>query len=586
MFKLLKRMHKREFALSLLIIVFVIIQVFFDLQIPQAMSDLTAVLQQSNNTTLSAIKTPSILMIVYTLGSCIASVVVGYLSAVVSASLSAGIRGDLFSKVQHFSLKELNKFSTASLITRTTNDITQIQNLVAMSLQVMIKAPVMAIWSISKIAHKNSTWTFSTSIAVIILIILIVSVLALTSPRFRIIQSLTDKLNNIVRENLTGLRVVRAYNAEEYQTEKFNEISDNLTNTHIFVGRIMSLLQPSTNFILNILTLSVYWIGTFLISKNGNVEIRINIFSDMVVFSSYAVQIIAAFMMLTFTLILLPRARVSALRVNEVLDTELSIVDGNLDSSVNESGTVEFKNVTFRYQDSAEPVLKNINFKANKGDTVAIIGSTGSGKSTIINLISRLYDVQQGEVLVNGLNVKDYSLENLNNKVSYISQKPILFSGTIKSNIEFGNNDNLTDDDIYNALEIAQAIDFVKETEDKLDTKIAEGGTNFSGGQKQRISIARAIARKPEIMLFDDSFSALDYKTDKKLRKELDNRLSDTTRIIVAQRVSTIIDADLILVINEGEIVGRGTHKELLKSNSVYREIAYSQLSKEELENE
>ena len=515
------------------------------------------------------------------------AVVVGYLVSNVSARFSFKIRKRLFSKVEELSTAEIKEFSTSSLITRTTNDITQIQMFIAMGLQMLIKAPINAIWAVTKILNKSWQWSAVTGAGVIILLLTIGVLMAIVMPRFKKVQKLTDKLNGVSRENLNGIRVIRAFNAEDYQENKFSKVNDELTNTQLFNQKSFAILSPIMYLVMYFLTLLIYVIGAYLI-KDANMMDKIGLFGDMVVFSSYGMQVIMSFLMLAMIFMMLPRAKVSADRINEVLDTKTSIKDGTrLGSEAKEIGTVEFKNVSFKYPDAEEYLLKDISFKANKGDTIAFIGSTGSGKSTLINLIPRFYDATDGEILVDGINVKDYKLEELYNKLGYIPQKAVLFDGSVNFNVSYGESKQgeKSEELIKKAIEVAQAKEFVENMDEKYETHIASGGTNVSGGQKQRLAIARGIARNPEIYIFDDSFSALDYKTDSLLRKELKKYTKDSTSLIVAQRIGTIMNADKIIVLDEGTIVGQGTHKELLNSCEVYKQIALSQLSKEELEN-
>ena len=517
----------------------------------------------------------------------VAAIGVGFLASKVGASIGRDLRGKIYKKVMGFSNAEMNRFSTASLITRTTNDITQIEMLIAMGLQLLIKAPITAIWAITKILNKSWQWSAITAVAVAILMTTIAIIMVIVLPRFKKVQKLIDKLNGVTRENLTGIRVVRAFNAEQYQEEKFDKANNNLTNQQLFNQKVFAVMQPMMYIIMYMVILSIYYVGAYLIKDAGMAD-KISLFGDMVVFSSYAMQVIMSFLMLAMIFMMLPRAQVSANRINEVLDTEISIKDGKINTKTNnEVGTVEFKNVSFKYPDADEYLLKDISFKANKGDTVAFIGSTGSGKSTLINLIPRFYDATEGEVLVDGINVKNYTQEFLHDKIGYVPQKAVMFNGTVKSNISYGDNgkEKPTDEQIKKAIEVAQGTEFVEKMDGQYDAHMAQGGTNVSGGQKQRLSIARAIARNPEIYIFDDSFSALDYKTDSVLRKELKKYTSDATSLIVAQRIGTIMNADQIVVLDNGVIVGKGTHKELLKTCEVYKQIALSQLSKEELEN-
>ena len=552
---------------------------------PDYMQQIT-VLVQTEGSKMKDILINGGYMLLCAFGSLLSSIFVGYLAANISATFSLKTRKKLFTKVESLPMQEVKKFQTSSLITRTTNDITQVEMLIAMGLQLLIKAPITAIWAITKILNKSVEWSIITAIAVAILLTVIICLMLIVMPRFKIVQKLTDKLNNVTRENLTGIRVVRAFNAEDYQEEKFNKVNNDLTNLQLFNQKCFSIMSPIMYLVMYFLTLSIYFVGATLI-KDAMLADKLTLFGNMVVFSSYAMQIIMAFLMLAMIFMMLPRAQVSAKRINEVLDTEISIKDGNISSNKTKlKGCVEFKNVSFKYPDAEEYLLKDISFKANKGETVAFIGSTGSGKSTLINLIPRFYDVTDGEVLVDGINVKDYKEEFLHNKIAYVPQKAVMFDGTVSSNVSYGDNGKeISDKKIKEAIRVAQAEEFVLKMDDKYNTHIASGGTNVSGGQKQRLSIARAIARDPEIYIFDDSFSALDYKTDSVLRHELKKYTKDATSIIVAQRIGTIMNADTIIVLDNGEVAGMGTHKELLKNCEVYKEIALSQLSKEELEN-
>ena len=585
MFKLFKNFTKKDYLLIFISFIFILVQVWLDLKLPDYMSEITK-LVQTEGSKMSAILENGGYMLLCAFGSLLSAVLVGYISSNVSASFSKTIRKKLFDKVENLGIAEVKNFSTSSLITRTTNDITQIQMFISMGLQLLIKAPVTAIWAVTKILNKNITWSAVTAVAVIILLVTILTLMLIVMPRFKKVQKLTDKLNGVTRENLTGIRVVRAFNAEKYQEDKFAQVNDELTNTQLFNQKAFSVMQPIMYLVMYFLTLSIYFIGADLINKSLMAD-KLGLFSDMVVFSSYSMQVIMSFLMLAMIFMMLPRASVSAKRINEVLDTELSIKDGNFTGSTKEIGTVEFKNVSFKYPDAEEYLLENISFKANKGETVAFIGSTGSGKSSLINLIPRFYDATDGEVLVDGVNVKEYKQESLRNKLSYVPQKAILFHGTVSSNVSFGDNgrEEITAKKIEEAIKVAQAEEFVTKMDKTYNADIAQGGTNVSGGQKQRLSIARAVARDPEIYIFDDSFSALDYKTDYVLRKELKNYTKDATSLIVAQRIGTIMNADKILVLDNGHCVGMGTHKELLKNCEVYKQIALSQLSKEELEN-
>src|SRR5574344_115268 len=520
-------------------------------------------------------------------GSLLSAIIVGYLTSYISANFSLNNRKRLFEKIEKFNLEEIKNYSTGSLITRTTNDITNIQMFISMGLQLLIKAPIMAVWAIFKILNKSWQWSAITGGAVVILLVMVLFLMIAVIPKFKIVQKLIDKINSLARENLTGIRVIRAFNASKYQEDKFNQGNYELTNTQLFTQKSMAILQPIMFLVMNLLTLGIYFVGSFLIN-DAIISLKIDLFSNMVVFSSYAMQVIMAFLMLAIIFVMYPRASVSADRINEVLITKPRVIDGDFTGATKETGTVEFKNVSFKYPDSEDNILENISFKVNKGETVAFIGSTGSGKSTLINLVPRFYDVTSGSVLIDGINVKDYNLEYLHNKLGYVPQHAVLFNATVKENVEYGESGQYqpTEKEIIKALEIAQAKSFVEKMTNKYDSKISEGGTNISGGQKQRISIARAIARKPEILIFDDSFSALDYKTDYLLRHDLKKYTKNITNLIVAQRIGTIINADKIIVLDEGKCVGIGTHKELLKKCHVYKEIAYSQLTKEELEDE
>lgn len=586
MLKMLKYLTKKDWMLVLLSFVFVIGQVYLDLKLPDYMSEITR-LVQTPDSQMRDILSAGGNMLLCALGSLSLAFIVGYFAARIASNLSWKLRSSVYDKIESFSLAEINKFSTASLITRSTNDITQVQNIVAMGLQLMIKAPITAVWAISKILGKGIEWTVATGGAIVGLLILISIVMIFAMPRFKKIQKLTDRVNLVTRENLTGIRVVRAYNAEKYQSNKFEEVNNELTKNNLVINRVMGIMQPGMMFIMSGLTLAIYWIGAVLIN-NADMMDKMDLFSNMIVFSSYAMQVIMSFVMLTMIFIMLPRASVSAKRILEVLETKESIVDGKGNiKETSKTGEIEFRNVSFKYPDSedSEYILQDISFTAKKGETVAIIGSTGSGKTSLINLIPRFYDVTEGEVLVNGVNVKEYKQKELNNILGYVQQKAALFTGNILSNVAFGDNGkgNYSEEDVISAVEIAQGSEFVEKMPDTYKSAISQGGKNVSGGQKQRLSIARAICRKPQIYIFDDSFSALDYKTDRKLRSVLKKETTDATNLIVAQRIGTIIDADKIIVLEEGQIVGMGTHKELLENCKVYQEIALSQLSKEEL---
>ena len=585
MFKLFKAMGKKQLFFALICVLFVTVNVYFDLKIPDYMSEITILVQTEGNE-FNEILMVGFKMLLCAFGSLLASFVVGYFAANIAAYFGKITRRNIFRKVQEFGTEEIKQFSTSSLITRTTNDVMQVRMVIAVGLQAIIKAPIMATWAIIKISNKNFSWSLATGIAVILLLILIISIMVIVFPRFKIVQKLTDNLNRIMRENLTGIRVVRAFNAEEFQQKRFEEANELLKNTQLFNQKVFGLLSPFMSLIMSTLSLSIYIIGAVLINA-ANIEDKILLFSDMVVFSSYAMQVLMSFMMLIMIFIILPRASVSAKRIREVLDTEVIIKDGEVLEG-KEVGTVEFKNVSFKYPDAEDYMLRNISFKVKKGETVAFIGSTGSGKSTLINLVARLYDVTDGEVLVDGVNVKDYKLSNLHNIIGFVPQKAVMFSKTVYENVAYGENGlpKPSQEKLKKAIDIAQGTDFVTKMDGQYDAFIARGGTNISGGQKQRLSIARAIARDPEIYIFDDSFSALDYKTDFTVRSELKKYTKDATCLIVAQRIGTIMDADKIIVLEDGECVGIGTHKELLKNCEVYKEIAYSQMTKEELEDE
>ena len=584
MFKLLKHMKKNEWLQIFTSFIFIVVQVWLDLKLPEYISEITNVLQTPGSK-MSALYLAGGKMLLCALGSFAASVIVGYFVERVAAAFSKRLRSLLFTKVDSFSMEEINRFSTSSLITRSTNDITQVQMIIAMGLQTMIKAPIMVAWAITKIWGKGFEWTAATIVTLIIMLVVIALIMIFVMPKFRIIQSLIDNLNRVTRENLTGLKVVRAYNAEAYQEEKFENASKELMDTQLYTNRGMAIMMPMMTALMSGLSLAIYWIGAYLINK-AEATYRLTLFSNMIVFSSYAMQVIMPFMMLVMIFIMLPRALVSANRINEVLETEPTIIDGKVTEGKNgREGQIEFRNVSFKYPQASDYVLENISFIANRGETVAFIGSTGSGKSTLISLIPRFYDTTEGEVLVDGVSVKEYEQESLHNKIGYVPQKAVMFKGSINSNVGYGDNGNKKSEqeDIKTGITIAQGSEFVGKMENKYNEEIAEGGTNLSGGQKQRLAIARAVCRKPEIYIFDDSFSALDYKTDRILRETLKKETSGVTSLIVAQRIGTIMDADQIIVLDEGKIVGKGTHKELLKTCEVYKEIAMSQLSEEEL---
>ena len=607
MLKIFKRLTVKEWLMMLLSVVFVCIEVWANLKVPDYMSSITKLLQNSS-TKVADVMDPGWRMIGFSLLGFASAVVVGFIAERVAASFTTRLREDIFNRVMDYSDAEIKNFSIPSLLTRTTNDLTQIQMLITMGLQVVTMGPIMAIWALTKIWDKSSSWTMSLGVAIIVVVIMLAILLILAFPKQSKVQVLTDKLNSTTREILTGIRVVRAYNAEDYQDDKYNEVNNNITRLNLFVYRLMALMNPVMTAVSSGLTLAVYWIGAYLINDvklpeltqkalaNGSyatdfassMNDRVAVFSDMVVFTSYAMQVVIGFMLMAFVFMILPRALVSARRINEVFALESSVnFKEETSKTPDRTGEVEFHNVSFRYSKTSRDVIEHVNFTAKKGETVAFIGSTGSGKSTLISLIPRFYDATGGYIKVDGVKLKHYSEKDLNDKIGFIPQKAVLYSGTIRSNMNFGESTQtpLSDEAIWEALELAQAKDFVEGKEKGLDTEVAQGGTNFSGGQRQRLAIARALARKPEVLIFDDSFSALDYKTDKKLRHDLHEKLADTTKLIVAQRISTIMDADQILVLDKGVVVGQGTHKELLANNAVYQEIAYSQLSKEELEN-
>ena len=583
MIKLLKEFNKKDYFLIFVCSLLIVFQVWLDLKLPDYMSSITK-LVQTEGSKMSDVLSQGSYMLLCAFGSLISAFIVGYLTSYISATFSQKIRKSLFSKVQSFSMEEIKKFKTSSLITRTTNDITNIQMFISMGLQMLIKAPITAVWAILKILGKNYKWSIATGVSVVIMLAVIGTLMLIVLPRFKIVQKLIDNINDKARENLTGVRVIRAFNAEKYQEDRFEDGNKKLTSTQMFNQRMMSIMSPTMYLIMNLLPLSIYIIGSSLINSAGMYD-RLNIFSDMVVFSSYAMQVIMAFLMLAMIFVMYPRASVSAGRIREVLDTETKVLDGSFSSDTKLKGKIEFRNVSFKYPDADEYVLKNISFKAEKGQTIALIGSTGSGKSTIVNLIMRFYDVTAGEILIDDKNIKEYKLEALYKKIGYVPQRAVMFNGSVKYNISYGDK-KVSDDLIKKVSKIAQASEFVEKMPKGYSSNISQGGTNISGGQKQRLAIARAIAKAPEIFVFDDSFSALDYKTDYVLRKELKENTKDATNVIVAQRIGTILNADKIIVLDNGNMAGVGTHKQLLKKCKVYKEIALSQLSKEELENE
>ena len=585
MLKLFKNFGKKEWLYVTISVLLIVVQVWLELKMPDYMAAITQ-LVKTEGSAISEILKNGGFMLLCALGSLCSAIFVGYFIANLASSFSTKLRKRIFSKVEELSTNEIKAFSTSSLITRTTNDITQVEMLIGMGLQLLVKAPITAVWAITKIVNKSWQWSLVTTIAVLILLSIITTLIIVVMPKFKVVQKLIDKINNITRENLNGLRVIHAFNAEKYQEDKFAEVNDRLTNQQLFNQKAFSIMSPAMYLIMNSLTMIIYFIGAYLIDAALMVD-KLQVFSDMVIFSSYAMQVIMSFLMLAMIFMILPRASVSANRINEVLETKISIPDGTIDKDItNEVGTIEFKNVSFKYPDAEEYLLKDISFKVNKGETIAFIGSTGSGKSTLINLIPRFYDATEGTVLVDGIDVKEYQQSYLFNKLGYVPQKAVIFSGSVIDNVAYGESKEPKSDTlIKEAIEVAQAKEFVEKMDKGYKTNLAGRGTNISGGQKQRIAIARAIARKPEIYIFDDSFSALDYKTDSILRKALKKYTKDATCVIVAQRIGTIMHADKIMVLDNGECVGFGTHEELLKKCQVYKQIALSQLSKEELEN-
>ena len=582
MIKLLKNLRKKEIFLILISCVFIFISVDLELKMPDYMATITK-LVQTEGSKMKDIVTNGGYMLLCALGSLICSVIVGFLISYIASKFSMNIRSKLFNTVEDLDMEEIKEFSPSSLITRTTNDVSQIEMLLGMGLQLLIKAPITAVWAVTKILNKNMSWSIITAVSLAILLVTLIIISLIVVPKFKIVQKLIDKLNNVTRENLTGIRVVRAFNAENYQENKFNEVNTSLTKQQMFNQKTFAIMSPMMYLVMYFLTLSIYYVGAYLIN-DASFSSKIGLFGDMIVFSSYAMQVIMSFLMLAMIFMMLPRAQVSAKRINEVLDKKVKLKEGNITSS-KETGTITFKNVSFKYPKAEEYVLKDISFDIKKGETVAFIGSTGSGKSTLINLIPRFYDVTEGEILVDNINVKEYKEEVLNDKIGYIPQKAVIFSGTINSNIGFGkvNGKKVSLKKIKESANVAQASEFIEKLDNKYNSLVARSGTNLSGGQKQRIAIARAIARNPEIYIFDDSFSALDYKTDYTLRKELKKYTKSATILIVAQRIGTIINADKIIVLDNGNCVGIGTHKELLKTCDVYKEIALSQLKEDEL---
>lgn len=583
MIKWVKQWTMRDYIDSVIAIALIVLQVYLDLKMPDYMSQIT-VLVQSEGSQLSQIVENGAWMLACALGSMLSAMVTGYVVSLVSARFARETGRQLFDQVTRFSQEELHHFSTASLITRNTNDITQVQQFLAMGFQMLVKAPITAVWAVKKILNKSWQWSAATGIAVLVLLIGVALIMWVVVPRFKLIQEAIDQLNRLMREHLTGMRVIRAFNAESYQEVKFDQVNDELTKLQTFNQKMFAFMSPMMYLVMNGLALMIYWMGAHLIDQAAMVD-KISLFGNMIVFSSYAMQVIMSFLMLAFIFMMVPRAQVSMNRINEVLETPIKIKDGSQTIGLpRQAGKVEFKQVSFAYPDAKDPVLEDISFTALPGQTVAFIGATGSGKSTLIHLIPRFYDVTSGSVLVDGIDVRDYRLEDLYHKLGYVPQKTVLFNDRIDANIRFGQSQKLINDDrVKRALSIAQASDFVAAMDDQEASVLSQGANNISGGQKQRLSIARAIAKDPEIFIFDDSFSALDYKTDANLRKELEEATGDSTKLIVAQRIGTIMHADLIIVLDQGKIVGQGKHQELLQTCPVYREIALSQLSEEEL---
>ena len=582
MFKLFKNFTKKDIAAIITCIALIVFQVWLDLRLPDYMSEITK-LVQTEGSTIGEILVQGGYMMACAFGSLLSSFVVGYIASKLSANFSYTLRGKVYNKVLSFGTEEIKNFQTSSLITRTTNDVTQLEMIIAMGLQMLIKAPIMAVWAVSKILNKSLEWSLLTGFFVVLLLVVISIIMIIVLPRFERVQKLIDNINNVTRESLTGIRVVRAFNAEDYQENRFGKVNEDLTKMQLFNQKTFAIMMPLMQAVMQFLTLGIYFIGAYLIDA-AMMSDKITLFSDMVIFSSYGMQVIMSFLMLAMIFMMWPRAQVSARRINEVLDSDIHIKDGSFDGKTAEVGCVEFKNVSFKYPDANEYLLKNISFKVNKGQTIAFIGSTGSGKSSLINLVPRFYDVTDGEVLVDGVNVKDYTLKALHDKIGYVPQKAVMFTGTVKSNVCYGNK-SVSEEEMKKAIDVAQGTEFVSKMDKTYDAHIARGGTNVSGGQKQRLAIARAIAKKPEIYIFDDSFSALDYKTDSVLRSELKKYTGDATNLIVAQRIGTILNADVIVVLDKGKCVGMGTHIELMENCPVYKEIALSQLSKEELNN-
>ncbi|MBR4181312.1 MAG: ABC transporter ATP-binding protein [Candidatus Methanomethylophilaceae archaeon] len=578
---ILKYLGKKEWALVVACVVLIAVQVYLDLEIPGYMASITTILTTGG--TSDEVLAEGIPMLACALGSLASSVIVGAMAAYVAVTLAKNLRKKQFDSVQKFSFEEIGRFSIASLITRSTNDVNQIQMVVAMGLQVMVKAPIMAVWAVYKILGSDLRWTWSVAISVVVMLAVILVIMRFVTPKFKKIQSMTDDVNRVTKEGIEGIRVVRAYNAEDFQEDRFKSANKTLTDTHLSVTRALAFLSPAMTSVMNLMSLSIYWVGASVVNEAVGL-MRIEEFSSMVVFSAYALQVVGAFMLLTMIFMILPRAQVAARRIEEVIDTKPSIVDGGTkESPAGHEGEIEFRNVGFSYPDTKDYVFSDIDLKVSKGETIAFIGATGSGKSTLINLIPRFYDATEGQVLVDGVDVREYDLDALRRKIGYVPQKAVLMSGTVESNVNYGNTSDERDmDDVKHAVRIAQGTDFIEKMENGYEGRVAENGSNFSGGQKQRLSIARAVCRKPEIYVFDDSFSALDYRTDLKLRTALRKEISDATLIIVAQRIGTIRDADKIVVLDSGKAVGIGTHEELMKTCEVYREIASSQLTAEE----
>ncbi|MFT3943481.1 MAG: ABC transporter ATP-binding protein [Ancrocorticia sp.] len=580
--KLTHFIGRREWGLALIALIAIVVQVYFDLRLPDYMQDITQIIVMPD-AQISDVLEQGAYMLGCALGSMAAAVITGFAMAMIGATLSRNMRAAVFNRSMEFSMEELNKFGAASLITRSTNDVTQVQMFVVMGLQMAIKSPILAVWAITKIAGKNFTWTMATGASVVLLLVMMGVLLSLVMPRMMRMQRITDDLNRVTREHLSGLRVIRAYNAQDFHEKRFEHTNTELTDTNMFVQRSFAFMMPAMTSIMSGLSLAIYALGASMINGAADPADKVRLFSEMIVFSAYAMQVIGAFMMLTMVFIFFPRARVAYRRIREVLTIPISIRDGRV-SSAGARGLVEFRHVDFRYPDADDDALHDVSFTAHPGETVAIIGATGSGKSSIVNLVPRFYDVREGQVLVDGVDVKDWTQADLRNRVAYVPQKAILFSGTISSNIDYGSGPKeITPEDIVEAARVSAAAEFVAEKENGYASHVAQGGTNFSGGQKQRLSIARAVARGAEIMIFDDSFSALDYRTDRDVRAALRGSAGEATMIIVAQRIGTVRGADRILVVDRGRIVGQGTHEELMENNQVYREIAFSQLSEEEL---